>query len=451
VRQVVEGGEARRSTPDELQRLRTGFLRLKSALYDRVTGLYSYQVHVDHLQSETEGRRLGVIVLEFPSLGALEAAQGWEVSDRLLSGVGALLGALKGRDIPPSTVLALEGVCGNCFVLFQRESKGGAEVTVAELARVAASLSGHLEARLATAEWAPAGPRVEFSVGYAMVTANPAARFERLLHQGIRDARTLTLREADRLQGERAAELRRILHETLLTTHYQPIVDMEQGSIMGYEALTRGPLNTDFEMPKALFSCSESARLSSQLDDLCRRHAVRNARGLTLDKKLFLNSLPESLGTAGFVERSLKGVLEEMALQPSHLVLEITERTAIEDFEEFGRELDRIRRQGFLVAIDDVGTGYSSLQTITEIQPDFLKIDISLIKNIHQSLIKQELVTSLLQVAARIGAQVIAEGIETEQECAAVRSCGVRYGQGFYFARPDLPFPPVLRGRAGSA
>ncbi len=102
-------------------------------------------------------------------------------------------------------------------------------------------------------------------------------------------------------------------------------------------------------------------------------------------------------------------------------------------------------------AIDDVGTGYSSLHSITEIQPDFLKIDISLIKNVHQSLIKQHLVQSLLQVGARIGAQVIAEGIESEEECRTLRALGVRYGQGYYFARPAPPFPALERRGPGMA
>jgi len=452
VKPLVETGRTLPPPTDEARRLRTGFLRLKSALYDRVTGLYSYQVHIDQLRMRMEGRRLGVFALDFPTLGSLESTHGWEASDRFLCGVGSLLGALKGRDLPASTIVALDGVHGTSFLLFQQEGRRDKEVSVTELAEVAGALSRHLQGRLRSAEWAaPPMPRLDFSLGYALVSANPAARFERLLHQGIRDARTMTVRAADRLQAERAAALRFILQEGRLTTHYQPIVDMDRGSIMGYEALTRGPLDTAFEVPEALFACSDSLHLSSELDDLCRRQALLNARGFAPDKKLFLNSLPQALGTEGFLDRGLGRILEECSLVPSQLVLEITERTAIEDFDAFGRALAHLRRQGFLIAIDDVGTGYSSLQTISEVQPDFLKVDISLIKNIHQSLIKQELVASLLQVAARIGAQVIAEGIEIDQERATLRACGVRYGQGFFFAPPAPPFPDLARGRVGSA
>ena len=446
---AVDAGPLRGA--DEARRLRTSFLRLKGALYDPITGLYSYTLHLDQIEMHCSGRRLGVIVLEFPSLGTLEQAHGWEVGDRFLAGVASHLKALKSRVFPGSTLISLDGVYGNAFTLFLREGPAGKEIGVPDLADAAGSLSAHLEARLAEAPWAPSPPAIDFSVGYALVSPNPAARFERMVHQGIREARGMTLREADRLHRERAAELRSIMHEGRLTTHYQPIVDMDDASIMGYEALTRGPLNSAFEVPKVLFAYSDRNHLSSELDVLCRRQALRNARGFDPKKKLFLNSLPETLGTPGLGEHNLKALLEEVDLQPGNLVLEITERTGIEDFEAFGRELERLRRLGFLVAIDDVGTGYSSLQTVSEVAADFLKIDISLIKNIHQSLIKQDLVHSLLQVASRTRTRVIAEGIETVEEYQALRACGVRYGQGFYFARPAPAFPVLARGRLGSA
>ena len=436
---------------DGIQRLRAGMLRLKGALFDPVTGLYSYHLRLDELRARLEGKPLGVLVLDFPGLDQVELAHGWEMTDRLLKGAAALLGAAVGPVLPAGTLLALDGIYGNSFLLFQQEGRDGGDVTGSDLARSEESLGRHIEDGLRFAPWAPPQASSGFSVGRALVRSNPAARFERLVHQGIREARGMILRQADRLRDERARELRSIVDEARITTYYQPIVDMERRSIMGYEALTRGPVNTAFEVPESLFSLSSTARLSVELDALCRRHAVRNARGIDPAKKLFLNSLPEGLEPRGFADSDLLRDLEERALEPRNLVLEISERTSIEDFEAFGRDLALLRQHGYLVAIDDVGTGYSSLQAITEVQPDFLKIDISLIKNIHQSLIKQELVRSLLQVGSRIGAQVIAEGIESEEEHRTLRSCGVRYGQGFYLARPAPPFPTLLRQTAADA
>lgn len=450
MKETTVGRDGPRTLDSEVRRLRTGYLKLRSALYDPVTGLCSFHALIDQIEAQTGGRRLGVLVLEFPTLGQLEVAHGWEAGDRFLLGVASHLRALRGRGLPASTLVTLDGVFGHAFPIFVLEGAGGAEVGAAEMAAAAERLAAHLRARLATAPWAPQPP-VDFTVGYALIAGHASARFERLVHQGIREARGMALDATGRLQMERAAEFRSILQEERLTTHYQPIVDMQRDTILGYEALTRGPLHTSFEVPEALFACSEMVRLSGALDALCRRQAVRNARGIAPDKKLFVNALPETLAAPGFIDPGLMRMLEDMALAPRNLVVEITERTAIDDLESFGKGIDRLRSHGFLVAIDDVGTGHSSLQRISEIQADYLKIDIALIKNIHQSLIKQDLVQSLLYVASRTRTRVIAEGIETQDECRALRACGVRYGQGFYFAPPAPAFPPLARGGRGAA
>jgi EAL domain-containing protein (putative c-di-GMP-specific phosphodiesterase class I) len=361
-----------------------------------------------------------------------------------------MLGGLKGRGLPEGTVIALEGVGGSNFLLFIGEGRSAEGPTLSDLAEASDAVARRLRSQ-DFVESSIGGGIIDFNVGYALVSATSVARFERRLAQGIREAQAMTLRASDRLQRERADELRNVLRTRSLRTYYQPIVDMEHDDIVGYEALTRGPANTFLEVPDALFSCSDSARLSGELDALCRTQAVRNARGFASSLKLFVNVLPEAFTTPSLAENGLEELLAEMTLEPRNLVLEITERCAIENFERFCEELAEVRRRGFLVAIDDVGTGYSSLQSISEVQPDFLKIDISLIKNVHQSLIKQHLVESLLQVGSRIGARVIAEGIELEAEYRALRACGVRYGQGYYFARPAPPFPTLARRGTGRA
>ncbi|MCZ6695437.1 MAG: bifunctional diguanylate cyclase/phosphodiesterase [Acidobacteria bacterium] len=435
---------------DHARRLRAGYLELHGVLYDRITGLSVYQAHRDELKRRASGLRLGILTLEFPNFGTLEATHGWEVGDRILASVASLLGSLKGTELPDSALIAIEGTGGSGFLIFFEEGRGPGGPTLAELAEIAERIGARIRERKDLASWLRSG-LLDFNLGHAIVSGSSIARFERRIAHAISEARAMTFRATDRQQQERVAELRSILRGGTLTTHYQPIVDMEIGAIMGYEALTRGPANTRLEVPEALFACSDSAQLSGELDVLCRTQAVRNARGVGSSVKLFVNALPEALRSPGSTCDRLEGLLAEIDLEPRNLVLEITERCAIDDLEEFCGELSAIRRQGFLIAIDDVGTGYSSLHSITEIQPEFLKIDISLIKNVHQSLIKQHLVQSLMQVGARIGAQVIAEGIESEEECRTVCALGVRYGQGFYFAHPAPPFPELKHRGPGLA
>ena len=120
------------------------------------------------------------------------------------------------------------------------------------------------------------------------------------------------------------------------------------------------------------------------------------------------------------------------------MVLEITERLAPEERQPYQQILRDLKRQGFGVAIDDMGAGYASLQALVEVEPDYLKFDISLVRNIDRNLIKRSLLETLVDLSQKIGAKVIAEGIEAETELAALLDLGVGLGQGRFFTAPEL-------------
>jgi EAL domain-containing protein (putative c-di-GMP-specific phosphodiesterase class I) len=128
--------------------------------------------------------------------------------------------------------------------------------------------------------------------------------------------------------------------------------------------------------------------------------------------------------------------LRDAGLEPSDLVLEVSERRADADPELFAASARRVREGGFGLALDDVGTGYATLGTLERVRPDFLKMDVSIVRGIHENLIKQEMLASLVHIARRLGAEVVAEGIETAAETATLRAAGARFGQGYLFARP---------------
>ena len=134
-------------------------------------------------------------------------------------------------------------------------------------------------------------------------------------------------------------------------------------------------------------------------------------------------------------------------------MLEITERVAITEWQAFRACLGSLREAGVRVAIDDMGSGYSSLRTVAEIEPDYLKFDLSLVSDIHHSAIKRELLGALVTLARNIAARSIAEGVEKLEELAVVRGMGIDYGQGFFFARPaeasaagHVHFPEPIAG-----
>ncbi|MGH9857407.1 MAG: EAL domain-containing protein, partial [Acidobacteriota bacterium] len=171
--------------------------------------------------------------------------------------------------------------------------------------------------------------------------------------------------------------------------------------------------------------------------------ALRAAQSMNIRRKLFLNSSPRALQDKDFSPDQLAQYVAELGLQQNGIVLEITERVAIQEWASFKKVLEQFRNHGFQIAIDDMGAGYSSLQAIAELEPDYLKFDISLVRNIHENLIKKGLLETLVSLSSKIKASVIAEGIEDKEEYQALRSLGVQLGQGYFFASPSVQIPPI--------
>ena len=440
---------AREDTPG--RDLRSQLLGFKSALFDPNTSLYAYPYHFDHLQRLVEYRpALGLIYLKVFDFDRIEWLCGWQAFDDILRAMALAAEQLKGSAYPPSALLASGGIHGGGFLLFLPENFLGSEPSLADLEAIAAALARKLHAAVCHNIPEEISHEVEINAGFSLLRCEPMLRLERLVYRAIDEARAMAEKSAHRDDQKRGAELRQIIRAGLVETFFQPIVHVNSGEVFGYEALTRGPRGTMFETPKALFGFSDRLRISPLLDGVCRRRALAAARSLAAGVKLFLNSLPSTLADPRFAEGESGEERSEWAPAASDVVLEITERSGIEDFDAFGRRLERLRARGFQVAIDDVGTGYSSLQTISEVRPEFLKIDHSLVKEVHRSLIKQEIVASILQLGERIGSRVIAEGIETEQEFEMVRGFGVQLGQGYFFGAPGPPPAGAGRSAAGA-
>jgi hypothetical protein len=156
-----------------------------------------------------------------------------------------------------------------------------------------------------------------------------------------------------------------------------------------------------------------------------------------------VNLLPMSFYDSAFIEVEVGNLLSAAGLTPANIVFEITERLAIENFASFKRALATYTAMGFGVAIDDVGTRHSNLETVMSLRPHFIKISDVLVRGIARSTVKREMLRSLRHIAETIDAVMIAEGIEHAEDVAALRSLGLRYGQGYYMARPGPPFPTL--------
>jgi len=213
----------------------------------------------------------------------------------------------------------------------------------------------------------------------------------------------------------------------------QPIVGAKSLDVVGFEALLRSS-DPEFGSPLKVFSVAEALGLIDALADVVAEKTLAWFSSLPEDFMLFINLHPFELNAP---ERIAK---RTQALYPwaKRVVLEITERERIVSQQRFTESIEIIRGQQFALALDDLGAGYSSLSMMVELRPDYVKVDRSLVRDIHLDSKKQELVGYLVEIAKRMGSLVVGEGVEKLAEASYLRECGVDLLQGFLFGRPSF-------------
>ncbi len=241
----------------------------------------------------------------------------------------------------------------------------------------------------------------------------------------------------ERERAKRVGDLRASIRDRAVYVDYHPIVETDTLKIFGYEALARGVMRS-LRSPEVMFDVAAEADLLWELSRLCRARAIEGIDSrLQAGELLFLNVDPHDFSDPLFNEREVAN--------PARVVIEITERTAIKDYPKFRERLRAFREAGFRFAVDDAGSGYAGLGSIANLEPDFIKLDMSLINAIDTNFIKQKLVESMVRFADEHGAKVIAEGVERAEEFRTVKELGVHLVQGFFLHRPSgVPLGPAL-------
>ncbi|MCW8864047.1 MAG: GGDEF domain-containing protein [Colwellia sp.] len=228
-----------------------------------------------------------------------------------------------------------------------------------------------------------------------------------------------------------------IISKKLITTVFQPIFDVENELIVGYEALTRGPKNTELYSPEVLFSIAQQYNLLSELELLCRESAITRFVELKLAGKLFINICLNVMLNKDHPYGETIKLVERSGLSPQQVVIEISEKSPFPNSDILLKALNKYRKFGFDIAIDDVGVGYSGLKQWSYLRPDIVKIDRYFIDQCDQDVMKREFLKILFELGKISNAHIIAEGIETKEEFELLRELGMVYSQGFFLAKPS--------------
>ena len=418
-------------------------LRSARIFYDGVTGL---PIHPFEIPERIDERieHLGVIYLQIGKFFGFEELFGWEHYDRVLAAVSEVLqdDVRASRLAPHVHSIRFSGADG-FFILYALPPHGRGRVPVS-LEEEAARLRTSVGRRLRQTFEGQTSDFITILGSSLTATDNVRVRPSRHIVRTLQEAVKIVTQRQTNEKLELFAGLKSVIGRRQLRPAFQPVRHLPDGAIMGYEALIRGPQGTSLEPPTVLFAVAHENEMDVELETLCLELIFANLPRAVGERTLFVNASAMLLRHPIFLdERNLAGI------NRSHgdVVVEISEKEMVRDYDSFQEVLQLVRKANMKIAIDDAGSGYSGLEAILHLKPDFIKVADSLVRNLHNDPIKREIITSLAAIGKRIGAALIAEGIEVEAERRTLVDLDIAFGQGFLLGRPSFQ---VSTRRAGA-
>jgi EAL domain-containing protein (putative c-di-GMP-specific phosphodiesterase class I) len=382
---------------------------------------------------------LGTILVDLAQLARIGRNFGGATFQSVQEQIDLLLTEMQTR-FRGGDVLTRDGWDGDrfCFFLGGRRKKD-IPFQVSDLRKLAERVEDFLTPRVGRLTLPYMRERPTLDVGYGFAVFTPLESEERQISRLVEEALTSAVLRRQLRERDQRESLLDIIYNRQIWTAFQEIVEIETRSIMGYEALSRGPRGTDLEPPMALFGVAGRYALTEELERSCRRQAFVDWEVFGAPGRLFVNTVPATIRDKSFLGR---GVLDYLGpnISPRSVTLELTERQVIENLSLYREAMHSFTELGFTFAIDDVGAGYSGLETVAMLGANYLKIDMGLVRDVHQKKVSQQVVKAILELAIGVGATVIAEGIQTQEERDALLGLGVRYGQGYLYGRPLDPY-----------
>lgn len=436
-RRLLAPAEALEAMTD---RLRSLYSRARlDALLDPITGLGNHRAFQEELHRQIEdarrsGEPVALVLIDLDDLKRVNDERGHAGGDQLLAALGRLIHAAT-RASDRSFRIG-----GDEFaLLLPRADVHAAHGLTRRL--LASALDGEAES----------GTTFSFSAGVSAFPA-PSADGRRLFRQAdaalywakrhgrtdvqVYDPERHGVSDDTRSTPELAAAVDAVTAARALTPVFQPIYDIHDGHLVGYEGLIRPQEGAGFRDATALFVAAEAADRTVELDMVCLEIIASSAHEVVGHGYLSLNVSPRSLETEQFRVMDVVSILQRHKIPVEDVVLELTERETVGDIDRLRANLQACRDAGMRTAADDVGAGNAGLRLLSEIEFDVVKIDLSLVQGgvLRDSALA--VLRSIQELADRTGASVVAEGIETVEQLEVVRALGIHLGQGFLLAPP---------------
>jgi len=369
----------------------------------------------------------------------LEIAE--EIRTSFAESVRKQLRRISANRIESRRLIALDQYAGSDFILLTEGDYGMecGEFIPPALAEDMENVRRDLESVLAQRwpEWTNSFRMIASTVPVVIGEAF-AGNAHRLLEGSYQAALALATGTMTAQMEQLRGQLERLLEKEQITVLAQPIMNLTTGDVYGWEMLTRGPEGSVLRAPDKLFRFASQCSLLSKLEFLVIKRAMEEIASRGIKEPVFLNVTAVTLSHPQFLSHMLHCLERNPPLHPGQVVIEITERHQIVDFDAMTNILSAFRQYGFRFAVDDAGSGYSSLQWIGELEPEMIKIDRSVIRHVDRIAIKESLLRAIVTAAREMKCEIVAEGVEREEEADVLFRLDVGMGQGFYFAKPDV-------------
>lgn len=403
------------------------WLRHRGQLVDALTRLPTLPAVIqDARQLLTKGGALDVLYVDLGRSGIREARMGWEAYDRVIHSFSECIEQLRRENrLTSEEIACVRTSRSDRFVLF---------LAVDPRAPAADSRQSRAAGVLASLREISSPGMDAFSGGYSRVLLDPMIRGERAIQRAITRAMLHCFGARGERRVERLRALDGIITHGAVRVVFQPVGRLDNKLVLGHEALSRHDEESLFDSVDDLFGFAESTDRQLDLERVCRIRAILSASKRSAPGFLFLNSSSLGVGDPEWLSPQFTARLAENGLVPNQVVVEVPERMVTESGLAFRRAIKALKAAGYRLAIDDMGAGYATFQTLAELEPDFLKLDVGLVRGAQGSRIKRDLAVMLGGLANKLGARVIAEGVETEPEAQMLRDLGVGLGQGKLFS-----------------
>ncbi|MEO8638882.1 MAG: bifunctional diguanylate cyclase/phosphodiesterase [Chloroflexota bacterium] len=414
---------------------------IADALRDPLTGLGNHRAFQEELDSQVEnatryGVPVALVLIDLDEFKQINDSAGHAIGDQTLASFGRLVGSVLRKVDRPFRI------GGDEFAILLPHSDADAAHIVARRLLVSA-----LQPNVRDPKIKP----LSFSAGISSLPSPAIGRTQlytqadTALHAAKHAGRTEVLvfdpgTESAATAASTSAAIAEVIEQKLLRPVFQPIVNLATGATLGYEGLIRPVPPAPYADPVTLFAAAEASGHVVPLDLACVEAIVSAAA--TLPKELFLsvNMSPRTIEAPEFSAPAMLNILARYDFPPERLIIELTEHQPIADLDRMRHKLEACRSAGMRMAADDLGSGNSGLRLLSDLRFDVVKVDLGLVQRSSPGARSSAVVESIVAFASRMGALVIGEGVEHEEQVEQLTQLGVTAAQGYLFSRPG-PLP----------